>query len=65
MRLIWSEAVLGILHFPGYFSEFSLVCAELDESDGTIDFHSPEATVALNCDWDHMDRYKKSDDLIR
>ncbi|MEC7802401.1 MAG: UDP-N-acetylmuramate dehydrogenase [Verrucomicrobiota bacterium] len=49
---------------PGYFSESSpWLVLELDESDGTIDFHSPEVTVALNCDWDHMDRYKKSGDL--
>ena len=36
---------------------------ELDESDGTIDYHSPEFTTILNCDWDHVDRYKSPEDL--
>ena len=33
---------------------------EVDESDGTIDHYSPEITLALNCDWDHVDRYTSS-----
>ena len=36
---------------------------ELDESDGTIDFHSPYLTTLLNCDWDHVDRYKSPEEL--
>ena len=49
---------------PGRSStKSSWMLLELDESDGTIDYHSPEFTTILNCDWDHVDRYKKPEDL--
>ena len=34
---------------------------ELDESDGTIELFSPEATVVLNTDWDHPTYYPTSE----
>ena len=37
---------------------------EVDESDGTIDQFSPTITVALNCDWDHVDRYESRDSFL-
>ena len=41
----------------GKFVKDSWLIMEVDESDGTIDGYSPEGTLALNCDWDHVDRY--------
>ena len=34
---------------------------ELDESDGTIEDFSPDATVILNTDWDHPRRYQTAE----
>ena len=31
---------------------------EVDESDGSIESFKPWVTVALNCDWDHVDQYQ-------
>lgn len=39
------------------------VVAEIDESDGTIDFFAPEITLAVNLDWDHPDRYREHAEL--
>lgn len=41
----------------GKFAKDAWLIMEIDESDGTIDEFSPHATLALNCDWDHVDRY--------
>ena len=48
---------------PGKFMRKSWVILEVDESDGTIEAFSPTTTLALNCDWDHVDRYESSDSL--
>jgi len=48
---------------PGKFIGKSWVILEVDESDGTIEAFSPTTTLALNCDWDHVDRYDSSDSL--
>lgn len=45
---------------PGKFAKNAWLLLEVDESDGTIDHYSPEITLALNCDWDHVDRYASS-----
>ena len=34
---------------------------ELDESDGTMELFSPEATVVLNTDWDHPTHYTNAE----
>ncbi|MCF7760162.1 MAG: UDP-N-acetylmuramate dehydrogenase [Cephaloticoccus sp.] len=38
--------------------------AEVDESDGTITHFAPEITLAVNLDWDHVDHYKKSEEIL-
>ena len=43
---------------PAYACDSDWLLAEIDESDGTIDRFSPEITLLLNLDWDHVDRYK-------
>ena len=48
---------------PGQFIKNSWLVLEIDESDGTIDFFSPTVTLALNCDWDHVDRYDSKDSM--
>jgi UDP-N-acetylmuramate--alanine ligase len=48
---------------PGKFLRNSWVILEVDESDGTIESFSPRITLALNCDWDHVDRYESSETL--
>ena len=48
---------------PGKFIGKSWVVLEVDESDGTIENFSPTSTLALNCDWDHVDQYDSSDSL--
>ena len=48
---------------PPESSSPSWVILEVDESDGTIEAFSPTTTLALNCDWDHVDRYESSDSL--
>ena len=48
---------------PGEYNESEWVILEVDESDGTIDSFSPEITLALNCDWDHVDLYKSKDSI--
>lgn len=48
---------------PARWSQGEWVVAEVDESDGTIEAFSPEITVALNCDWDHVDLYDGVDEL--
>ena len=48
---------------PGRFVRDSWVILEVDESDGTIDFFAPTITLALNCDWDHVDRYDSKDSM--
>ncbi len=39
------------------------VVAEIDESDGTIAHFSPELTLSVNLDWDHVDHYRRAEDL--
>ena len=41
----------------GKFARDAWLVMEVDESDCTIDHYSPQSTLALNCDWDHVDRY--------
>lgn len=43
--------------------EADWLVAEIDESDGTIEGFSPEATLVVNCDWDHADHYTSEDEL--
>jgi UDP-N-acetylmuramate--alanine ligase len=38
--------------------------AELDESDGTIEFYTPDITVISNLEFDHPDHYKKGLDQL-
>ena len=40
------------------------VVAEVDESDGTIASFSPEITLAVNLDWDHVDHYRQASEII-
>ena len=42
---------------PAHYTGSDWLVAEVDESDGTIDGFAPAATVVLNVDWDHADRY--------
>ena len=42
---------------PGKYVKSDWIVLEVDESDGTIDSFSPEITIALNCEWDHVDLY--------
>lgn len=49
------EAIL-----PGKFVRDSWVVLEVDESDGSIEGFSPDVTLALNADWDHVDQYENS-----
>lgn len=39
------------------------VVVEVDESDGTIEYFSPEITVAVNFDWDHVAQYPTQEAL--
>ena len=50
--------------FPSgrYVKEGWVIC-EVDESDGTIDYFTPSVTLALNCDWDHVDQYDSKDSM--
>jgi UDP-N-acetylmuramate--alanine ligase len=48
---------------PGCFVKNSWLILEVDDSDGTIDFFSPAVTLALNCEWDHMDQYDSKESL--
>jgi UDP-N-acetylenolpyruvoylglucosamine reductase len=50
---------------PGKFVKNAWMVMEIDESDGTIDQFSPETTVALNSDWDHVDRYSSPNAFSR
>lgn len=43
---------------PGHFANGDWVIAEVDESDGTMEEFYPAATLLLNFDWDHADRYR-------
>lgn len=49
----------------GNFQDSPWLVVEVDESDGTIDGFSPDITVVLNYDWDHVDQYKEADSLYR
>lgn len=44
--------------------EGAYMVAELDESDGSFEFFSPEIAVITNIDWDHIDHYPSFDDVI-
>ncbi len=46
-----------------YDAEADWLVAEVDESDGTIEGFNPEATVFVNFDWDHADRYANAGEL--
>lgn len=39
--------------------------AELDESDGSFELFHPSIAIITNADWDHVDRYKTRDDVIK
>ena len=71
-RLVWALKNCGFetsylvgaqfkdFHLPsGFYSNSKWVVMEVDESDGSIDGFKPWMTVALNCDWDHVDLYKE------
>jgi len=47
----------------GRYVKESWVICEVDESDGTIDYFTPSVTLALNCDWDHVDQYDSKDSM--
>ncbi|MDX2186301.1 MAG: UDP-N-acetylmuramate dehydrogenase [Opitutaceae bacterium] len=49
---------------PAAVSDSDWVVAEVDESDGTIERHSPEICVAVNIDWDHPDQYPTYDECL-
>ncbi|MCC6414739.1 MAG: UDP-N-acetylmuramate dehydrogenase [Opitutaceae bacterium] len=60
--------VLGGLPARGDFPPAAVggndwVVAEIDESDGTIAHFSPELTLTVNLDWDHVDHYRRAEDL--
>lgn len=38
--------------------------AELDESDGSFEFFSPDISVVTNVDWDHIDHYPSFEDVL-
>ncbi len=48
---------------PARFTSSEYLVAEVDESDGSIETFSPEVTLALNFDWDHVARYPSEGDL--
>lgn len=48
---------------PGRFDKNSWLVLEVDESDGTIDLFKPSITLALNCDWDHVDLYDSKESM--
>ncbi|MGB1127840.1 MAG: UDP-N-acetylmuramate dehydrogenase [Opitutales bacterium] len=50
---------------PSAYSGSPWLLAEIDESDGTIEHFSPEHTVLLNLDWDHVDHYREAAQLER
>lgn len=50
---------------PGEWNRSSVVLLEVDESDGTIDRFSPDYTLALNCEWDHVDHYADSKAFLK
>ena len=47
----------------GNFQDSPWLVVEVDESDGTIEKFTPDITVVLNCDWDHVDQYEESGSL--
>ncbi|MBT3666341.1 MAG: UDP-N-acetylmuramate dehydrogenase [Opitutae bacterium] len=48
---------------PGRFDKNSWLVLEVDESDGTIDLFNPTITLALNCEWDHVDLYDSKESM--
>jgi UDP-N-acetylenolpyruvoylglucosamine reductase len=51
---------------PANYNEKSeWVVVEVDESDGTMENFSPECTIALNYDDDHMGNYGNRDNFLR
>lgn len=48
---------------PARSTNSDWIVVEVDESDGTISQFSPEITVALNVDWDHITQYQKEEDV--
>jgi UDP-N-acetylmuramate--alanine ligase len=38
--------------------------AEIDESDGSFEFFTPEVTAITNVDWDHVNYYPTRDELL-
>ena len=50
---------------PAHYSGASeWVISEIDESNASLEYFHPEATVALNLDWDHPYQYPTEADLI-
>ena len=47
----------------GNFQDSPWLVVEVDESDGTIEKFTPDITVVLNYDWDHVDQYEESGSL--
>ncbi len=48
---------------PGHFEKNNWLVLEIDESDGTIEFFKPTITLALNCEWDHVDFYDSRESI--
>ncbi len=46
-----------------YKPDSEWLISEIDESDATIDAFSPEITLVVNFDWDHVDTYPQAADL--
>ncbi len=49
---------------PAHVGTGDWVVAEIDESDGTIANFAPEITLVVNLDWDHVDHYRQSGDMV-
>jgi UDP-N-acetylmuramate--alanine ligase len=49
---------------PSWVGEGSWLVAEIDESDGSLEYFSPQVTLLTNLDWDHADQYPREQDLV-
>ncbi|MDR1595498.1 MAG: UDP-N-acetylmuramate dehydrogenase [Puniceicoccales bacterium] len=49
----------------GYDERSEWIVVEIDESDGTMENFSPECTIALNYDDDHVGNYGSRDNFLR
>ncbi len=49
---------------PAWVGDTEWVVAEIDESDGSMEYFSPHTTLLTNLDWDHADQYPEESDLF-